>query len=84
MLNRKFELKARRLANEVLITLNDIVKAFKQGIHNLHELAEYFEVTQQFVLNTIEHYKQKYGLNAQCVDYVIKFEPLRVFKYKQI
>lgn len=84
IMNRKYELKARRLANEMLISLNDIVEAFKNGVHNLYELAEYFEVTQEFVLKTIEHYKQKHGLNTKCGDYVIKFEPLRVFEYKEI
>ncbi|MGL4053661.1 ImmA/IrrE family metallo-endopeptidase [Staphylococcus haemolyticus] len=83
-MNRKYELKARRLANEILISLNDIIEAFKYGVHNLFELAEYLEVTEEFILNTIQHYKKKHGLVAQCGDYAIQFEPLRVFKYENI
>jgi len=82
--NRKYELKARRLANEKIISLKGIIEAFLQGIHNLYELANFFEVTESFVLQSIEHYKQKYGYSTRCGKYVIQFEPLRVFEYKNI
>lgn len=82
--HRKFENYARRLAFEKLISLNDIIKAFLQGIHNLYELANFFEVTESFVLQSIAHYKQKYGYSTRYGKYVIQFEPLRVFEYKNI
>ncbi|WP_145452874.1 ImmA/IrrE family metallo-endopeptidase [Staphylococcus hominis] len=82
--HRKFENYARRLAFEKLISLNDIIKAFLQGIHNLYELANFFEVTESFVLQSIAHYKQKYGYSTRYGKYVIQFEPLRVFEYKDI
>lgn len=84
MQNKKFELKARRLACEILIPLNELIKAFLQGIHNLYELANFFEVTESFVLQSIAHYKQKYGYSTRQGKYVIQFEPLRVFEYKDI
>ena len=82
--NKKYELKARRLANEKLMSLEDIIEAFLQGIHNLYELANFFEVTEGFVLQSIEHYKQKHGYSTRYGKYVIQFEPLRVFEYKDI
>lgn len=82
--HRKFEGYARRSAYEKLVPLKDIVKAFLQGIHNLYELANFFEVTESFVLQSITHYKQKYGYSTRCGKYVIQFEPLRVFEYKDI
>lgn len=82
--NKKYELKARRLAYEKLIPLKDLVNAFLQGIHNLYELANFFEVTESFVLQSIEHYKQKYGCSTRCGNYVIQFEPLRVYKLHKI
>jgi len=82
--NKKYELKARRLACEKLISLEGIIEAFLQGIHNLYELANFFEVTESFVLQSIEHYKQKYGYSTRYGKYVIQFEPLRVFEYKDI
>lgn len=82
--NKKYELKARRLAYEKLIPLKELVNAFLQGIHNLYELANFFEVTESFVLQSITHYKQKFGHSTRCGKYVIQFEPLRVFEYKDI
>lgn len=82
--NRKFENYARRYTFEAIISLKGIITAFKQGIHNLYELANFFEVTEDFVLDCIEHYKRKYGLRTLCDDYLIEFEPLRVFEIKNI
>lgn len=82
--HRKFEGYARRLAYEKLVPLKDIVKAFLQGIHNLYELANFFEVTESFVLQSIEHYKRKFGHSTRCGKYVITFEPLRVYKLHKI
>lgn len=81
-INRKFENYARRLAYEKLIPLKDLVNAYLQGIHNLYELACFFEVTEQFILETLEHYKQKHGYSVCCDGYIIQFEPLRVFEHK--
>ncbi|WP_390575044.1 ImmA/IrrE family metallo-endopeptidase, partial [Staphylococcus pseudintermedius] len=80
MLNRKFELKARRLANESVITLQGLINAFNYGVQNMYELALYFEVTKDFVQDTIQHYKQKYGLRTYFNNYIIEFEPLIVYK----
>ncbi|EGQ0389764.1 ImmA/IrrE family metallo-endopeptidase [Staphylococcus pseudintermedius] len=80
MLNRKFELKARRLANESVISLQGLINAFNYGVQNIHDLATYFEVTKDFVLDTIQHYKQKYGLRTRYGKYIIEFEPLTIYK----
>ena len=50
MLNRKFELKARRLGCEMVITLDGIIDAFHDGVCNLHEMACHFEVSNNYVL----------------------------------
>lgn len=80
--NKKYELKARRLAYEKLISLKDLIDAYLQGINNLYELANFFEVTEKFILETLEHYKQKHGYSVYCDGYIIQFEPLRVFEHK--
>ncbi|PCF64537.1 ImmA/IrrE family metallo-endopeptidase [Staphylococcus intermedius] len=82
--NRKFENYARRYSYETSMPLSGIVEAFKQGVRNLYELANFFEITEGHVLDCIEHYKKKYGLNTLIGDYLIEFEPLRVFEYKNI
>lgn len=80
ILNRKFELKARRLAYESVITLQGLIDAFEFGVQNLHEMAIYFEVSKSFVKESIEHYKRKFGLQVKHGNYIIKFEPLTIFK----
>ncbi|OEK27050.1 toxin [Staphylococcus saprophyticus] len=82
--NRKFEGYARRYAMEQIISLQGIVDAFKNHCHNLYEMALFFEVSKSYVLDAIEHYKMKYGLSTYYKGYVIKFEPLQVFEYKNI
>lgn len=82
--NRKFEGYARRYAMEQIISLQGIVDAFKNDCHNLYELALFFEVSKSYVLDAIEHYKMKYGLDVYHNGYVIKFEPLQVFEYKML
>lgn len=81
MLNKKFEIKARRCGYEILITLDGIISAYKNGVHNLYELANYFEVTESYVIETLKHYKMKFGLSTYHKGCVIKFEPLQVFEY---
>ena len=54
--NKKYELKARRLANEKIISLEGIIEAFLQGIHNLYELANFLKLQKVLyykVLNII-------------------------------
>ncbi|MEX6340780.1 ImmA/IrrE family metallo-endopeptidase [Staphylococcus arlettae] len=79
--NRKFEGYARRYAMEQIISLQGIIDAFKNDCHNLYELALFFEVSKIYVLDAIEHYKMKYGLDVYYKGYVIKFEPLQVFEH---
>ena len=82
--NRKFEGYARRYAMEQIISLQGIIDAFKNGCHNLYEIALFFEVSKSYVLDAIEHYKMKYGLSTYYKGYVIKFEPLQLFEHKEI
>lgn len=84
LMNRKYELKARRLGCELLISLDDIIAAFHEGVHNLYEMSQYFDVSEEYVLNALDHYQMKYGLKLFHKGYVIKFEPLQVFEYKTL
>lgn len=81
LMNRKYELKARRLGCELAVSLDDIVEAFQYGVQNLYETAEFLEVSEKYVLKVIEHYKMKHGLSTYHKGYVIKFEPLQVFRH---
>jgi hypothetical protein len=78
--NRKQEKTARNLAYEKLIPLRCFVKASKEGIRNRYELAEFLDVTEEFLDDTLNHYREKYGLYVKWTSYIIYFEPLGVLK----
>ncbi len=78
--NRKQEKRARRWAHEKLLPLESFVMAYLSGASGRHELADYLEVTEEFLLEAIEQYKEKYGLLAHWGNYIIYFEPLGVMK----
>lgn len=81
MLNRKLELKARRLANESVITLQGLIDAYHNGISNIHEMADFFEVNLDFIQECLKHYQMKYGLYTHYGDYIIRFDPLTINKH---
>ncbi|MCC2092010.1 ImmA/IrrE family metallo-endopeptidase [Staphylococcus epidermidis] len=82
--NRKFENYARRHGYEAALPLRIIVEAHHYGVSNLYELAEYVQLSEKHVLEILEHYKNRHGIGTHYGDYSITFEPLRVFKYKEI
>ncbi|MBM0800393.1 ImmA/IrrE family metallo-endopeptidase [Staphylococcus epidermidis] len=82
--NRKFENYARRHGYEAALPLRIIVEAHHYGVSNLYELAEYVQLSEKHVMEILEHYKNKHGIGTHYGDYSITFEPLRVFKYKEI
>lgn len=79
-INRKFESYARRHGYEAALPLRIIVEAHHYGVSNLYELAEYVQLSEEHVLEILEHYKQKHGIGTHYGDYSITFEPLRVFR----
>lgn len=83
-INRKFENYARRAGYQAALPLRIIIEAYHYGINNLHELAEYVELSEEYIIKVIEFYKNKYGLSTYFNCHVIKFEPLQVFEYKNI
>jgi len=78
--NRKQEKIARAWGYERLIGIIDLVNAYKDGIRNRYELAEYLEVTEEFIGDTLNYYKEKYGLYYRIDNYIVYFEPLVVLE----
>ena len=73
--NRKQERQARLWAYNKLIGLAGIIRAFEAGCQDVHEIAEYLEVTEEFLYECIECYKNKYGVCTTVDNYVIYFIP---------
>lgn len=80
VVNRKQELRARNWAYEKLVPLNKIITAHKCNITNRYELAEFLEVTEEFLEAALNWYKSKYGLFISIEKYTLYFEPLGVLE----
>lgn len=78
--NRKQERRARLWAYRRAFDLIDLVSAYKYGCRNRYELAEYLEVTEQFLQDALDTYKEKYGLCTKVDKYVVFFEPLGILE----
>ena len=73
--NRKQERQARLWAYNKQIGLIGLVRAFEHGCQNRFEIAEYLEVTEEFLEECIECYRNKYGIFKQVDNYVEYFIP---------
>lgn len=81
--NRKQEQRARLWAYRKMVTLEKIMNACKSGCRNRYELAEYLDVTEEFLQEALDKYHSIYGSAAQVGDYLVMFEPLNVYKVKE-
>lgn len=78
--NRKQERRARLWAYQKAFDLIDLVSAYKHGCRNRYEIAEYLEVTESFLQEALDTYKEKYGPYTKVDRYVVYFEPLGVLE----
>lgn len=83
-INRKFENYAKRHGYEAALPLRIIIEAHHYGVSNLYELAQYVQLSEEHVLEILEHYKQKHGIGTHYANYAITFEPLRVYKLHRV
>ncbi|MFL0194248.1 hypothetical protein ACJDU8_01455 [Clostridium sp. WILCCON 0269] len=73
--NRKQEKRARNWTYEKLAGIISIVNAYEKGIKNRHDLAEYLNITEIFLEEAIQHYREKYGVYYEIDTYIVYFEP---------
>lgn len=73
--NRKQEQQARLNGYNRMIGLMGIVKAYETGCQNQHEIAEFLNVTEEYLLECIECYRDKYGTMKSIDNYTIFFIP---------
>lgn len=75
----KQEKIARRRGYEILVDLIDLINAFNANVHGRYEVANYLNVTEEFLQEAIDYYKEKYGIYKEVGKYLIYFSPcLRV------
>jgi Zn-dependent peptidase ImmA (M78 family) len=73
--SRKQESKARRWAHNKIIGLDGIIQCYEDHCSSLYEMAEFLDVTEEFLAEAITEFKKKYGLYTKYKEYVIYFEP---------
>nr|WP_300825377.1 ImmA/IrrE family metallo-endopeptidase [uncultured Schaedlerella sp.] len=73
--NRKQERQARLNGYQRMIGLMGIVKAYEAGCQNQYEIAEFLNVTEEYLLECIECYRDKYGTMKSIDNYTIYFIP---------
>jgi hypothetical protein len=77
-MNRKQEYRARLYGYNLKIGLTGLIRAYESGCRNFYEMAEYLDVTEEYLEEAIDCYKAKYGLYASVDNYIIYFEPFAV------
>lgn len=73
--NRKQERQARLNGYNRMVGLYGIVKAYKAGCHSLHEAAEELHVTEKYLQECLNCYRDKYGVYTTFDNYIIYFIP---------
>lgn len=78
--NDKQEEAARRWATKELIDPSRFIDAFKAGIRNRWELSQYLDLTEEFIEESLLHFKKLYGERITIGEYTIHFDPLWIYK----
>lgn len=73
--NRKQERQARFWGYNKLIGLTGIIKAFEAGCQSRHEMADLLGVTEEYLQECIDCYRDKYGVYTEIDNYTIYFIP---------
>ena len=73
--NRKQEMRARLWAYDKKIGLHGIINAYEARRTNIDEMADFLDITPEFLRDAIKCYKSTYGLYVTLDNYIIYFEP---------
>ena len=73
--NRKQEKLARMIAYNKCVGLRGLINAYEHGCQNLHETAEFLDVTECFLTDALESYRKKFGIYTMVDNYIVYFEP---------
>lgn len=79
--NRKQEYRARLWGYDIKIGLLGLIRAFEHRCCTPHEAAEFLEVTDEYFMEAMNCYREKYGICTSIDNYIICFIPtIRVIK----
>lgn len=77
--NRKQELKARAWGIQTLANLDLLIKGYF-NTYNASELAEYLNITDEYLADCINYYTAKYGNVFKYKDYIVQLTPLKIIE----
>ncbi|MFB7142036.1 ImmA/IrrE family metallo-endopeptidase [Gottfriedia sp. NPDC056225] len=80
--NIKQEKIARQWAYDVLIPLSSLIDAYNNGCTNRFEVAEFLDVTEEFLQEALDRYIEKYGDSICCGNMTIRLNPLDILMSK--
>lgn len=66
---------ARSKAHDRLIGLERLIEAYEHGCGSRYEMAAFLDVTEEFLEEALERYRNRYGDGVRCGKHMIKFEP---------
>lgn len=72
---RKQERQARLWGYNKKIGLQGLIRAYEHGCHDRYEIADYLEVTEKYLQECINCYRDKYGICIGYGDYIVFFIP---------
>ncbi|MFQ7574967.1 MAG: ImmA/IrrE family metallo-endopeptidase [Lachnospira sp.] len=73
--NLKQETRARLWSYNRLIGLQGLISSYKANRQTLTEVADYLDVTEEFLKEALDCYRSKYGVAVKFNNYIIGFEP---------
>lgn len=74
-MNRKQEYRARLYGYNLRVGLIGIINAYEACCRNLHEMAEYLDVPEDYLTEVIDCFRSKYGQYVAVDNYIIYFIP---------
>lgn len=81
--NRKQEYQARLWAYNKQIGLIGLIQAYESRCQNVFEIADYLNITEEFLMEALEFYKRKYGVSVVIDNYIIQFIPSLFIRRKK-
>jgi len=80
LINRKQEKRARIWGYKKLVGMTKLINAYKNNITNRYELADFLDVTEEYIDEALEYYKEYYGISYRIDNYIVYFDPLSILE----
>ncbi len=73
--NRKQEYRARLVSYDIQVGLEGIIRCYEAGCTSLYTMAEYLDITEDYLKDALDVYRNKYETYVEYQNYLIYFSP---------